>query len=104
MKYRTTDPYEIRLAERRLEVSRLGQRLACLLLQAWLRYRQWRSESEAIRHLRNIDDHLLDDVGINRWDIEEVVRGSQGFQENAHRHPGPKAADHPPRRNGGLAA
>ena len=85
MKYQTTRPYEPGLPERRFDVSRLGQRLACRLFYAWLRYRQWRSEAEAIRHLRQIDDHLLDDVGINRWEIDEVVRGKSGYQENLHK-------------------
>ena len=84
MNDQTTKPCEPGLGERRFDVSRLGQRLACRLFYAWLRYRQWRRESEAIRHLCQIDDRLLDDVGIERREIDDVVRGKSGYQAIVH--------------------
>lgn len=86
MNDQTTKSYEPGLAGRRFDVSRLGQRLACRLFYAWLRYRQWRREHEAIRHLRQIDDRLLDDVGIERREIDDAVRGRSGYQANAHQN------------------
>jgi uncharacterized protein YjiS (DUF1127 family) len=94
MKYQAGNPSEIPLTERRFDVSRPGRRLASLLRYAWLQYRQWRTESEAVRHLRRIDDHLPDDVGIDRREIDAVVRGGNGCRENAH-----PRQDPPPRIN-----
>jgi len=37
--------------------------------------REWQAERDAIRHLRNMDDHFLRDIGIERRDIEAVVHG-----------------------------
>ena len=56
--------------------SRLFYKIACALSTAWLRYKQWRVESEAIRHLNEADEHTLWDIGIHRWEIRDRVRGN----------------------------
>jgi uncharacterized protein YjiS (DUF1127 family) len=43
---------------------------------AWRGYRRWRLRRIAIRHLETVDDYLLRDVGINRFDIHGVVNGA----------------------------
>ena len=64
------------------------------LLLAWLRYRQWRAEVRAIRHLNEIDDYLLDDVGIQRDDIKRVVRGDTKGERDAAIASGAMASPH----------
>ena len=83
MKSLTTRLYEVRPASRGFDLSRLHGRLACRLLFAWQRFRHWRAARQAIRHLHEIDDYLLEDVGIHRWDIAEVVHGHKGYQQTA---------------------
>ena len=85
MKSSTTRLHEVRPASRRFDLSRLHGRLACRLLFAWQRFRRWRAARQAIRHLHEIDDYLLEDVGINRWDIAEIVHGKKGYQQTADR-------------------
>ncbi|MGD8351196.1 MAG: hypothetical protein PVI79_18260 [Gammaproteobacteria bacterium] len=99
MKYQTTHPYEMRRDEYRIDASRLGQRLACRLIYAWLHFRQWRRESEAIRHLRQIDVYLLDDIGIDRWEIDAVVRDRSGYRVSS---PDPAARHRSLQQNGGI--
>ena len=75
MRDEITNPYEIRLAERRFDPSRIRRRIACCLYFGWLRYRRWRIANESIRHLESLDDHRLDDIGIARSDIAAAVHG-----------------------------
>jgi len=37
--------------------------------------RDWQAERESVRHLKQLDDHFLRDIGIERQDIEKVVHG-----------------------------
>ncbi len=85
MKSSTTRLHEVRAASRRFDLSRLHGRLACRLLFAWQRFRRWRAAQQAIRHLQEIDDYLLEDVGIHRWDIAEMVLGTRGYRQTADR-------------------
>lgn len=39
------------------------------------RFRNWRDGSNAIWHLRRLDDHLLADLGLEREEIARRVRG-----------------------------
>jgi len=36
-------------------------------------YNRWTSQRKAAFHLRNMDDHMLQDIGIERGDIDRVV-------------------------------
>lgn len=36
-------------------------------------YEEWRAQQAAIRELRGLDDHLLQDLGIERFDIPKIV-------------------------------
>ena len=83
MKYETAKPYEVRLAGRRFDVSRISQRIACALYFAWLRFRRWRIAKEAIRHLESLEDHRLDDIGIVRSDIASTVFGKRESEEKS---------------------
>ena len=84
MKTETDNLYQIHTSPGGKVPLHPGRWLACQLQFAWQRYRQWRDECEAIRHLREIDDYLLEDAGINRWDIPDVVRGRIGYQAKAN--------------------
>lgn len=54
--------------------SDLGHRIARGLGEAVLRLRQARELSRQARHLRQMDDRLLLDIGITRSAIEHAVR------------------------------
>lgn len=95
MKSATTRFHAVRRATRRFDLSRPYARLACRLLSAWLRFRRWRAAQRAIRHLREIDDYLLDDVGIQRREIAAAVRGSARFAHTANPQPGRPARAYP---------
>jgi len=49
--------------------------------------RDWQAEREAVRHLREMNDHILRDIGIERHDIETVVHGlmTERTDEKSHR-------------------
>jgi|GEM_PF-2947996 len=49
--------------------------------------RDWQVERDAVRHLREMNDHILRDIGIERQDIETVVHGlmTERIDEEAHR-------------------
>jgi uncharacterized protein YjiS (DUF1127 family) len=52
------------------------RRFAGFPLRAWRAYRDWRSRRVAIRHLRQADEYLLRDIGIDRHEIAAAVSGS----------------------------
>jgi uncharacterized protein YjiS (DUF1127 family) len=51
------------------------RRSASLLQRAWQSLLRWRDIRSSVRTLRRLDNRMLRDVGIDRYDIEEVVRG-----------------------------
>jgi uncharacterized protein YjiS (DUF1127 family) len=53
--------------------TRLAPRLT--LLERWHRLNRYRERAVAAHRLRQLDDHLLRDIGIDRADIERAVRG-----------------------------
>jgi len=48
--------------------------------------RDWQAERDAIRQLRDMDDHFLRDIGIERQDIETVVHGLTDQRHTAKNH------------------
>lgn len=65
----------IRFDDRRLDISGTGMKIADTLSSSWQRLRRWRIEKRAIRHLESLEDHRLDDIGIERSQITAAVRG-----------------------------
>jgi uncharacterized protein YjiS (DUF1127 family) len=49
--------------------------LASLIAAAGRRLDRWQADWNAIRRLQRLDDHLLDDMGIDRIDITDRVKG-----------------------------
>jgi uncharacterized protein YjiS (DUF1127 family) len=47
-----------------------------ILAWAWREYRDWRRRRNAIRHLLDVDEYLLRDIGIEWWEIQSAVSGS----------------------------
>jgi len=58
-----------------------------IIMNLYRDLRQWHRRRAAIRHLRQLDDHLLRDIGIERSGIESAVD-----QRPARRH-GPARND-----------
>jgi uncharacterized protein YjiS (DUF1127 family) len=52
--------------------------------------RQWHRRRIAVRHLSELDDHLLRDIGMERADIQNHVNGSPSvkIRENAYHRQG----------------
>ena len=53
---------------------RAGHILGALFYDLWEQYQQRREEQIAIHRLRDLDDHLLRDIGLTRNGIAERVR------------------------------
>ena len=51
-----------------------GINLPAFLVNAFQSYIRWTAQRKAIRQLRSLDDHMLQDIGVTRGDIEHVVR------------------------------
>jgi uncharacterized protein YjiS (DUF1127 family) len=85
MNHDTTDAGGIRLAGRLFTTFRRGSRLVRALFYARLRLHRWCVEKRAIRHLESLDDHRLDDLGIERSQIRAAVRGRLERQEISRR-------------------
>lgn len=45
-----------------------------LLMRLLDTIRRWRARRATIRQLSRLDDHLLKDIGIDRWQVECVAR------------------------------
>lgn len=41
---------------------------------AWSRYMTWQARRASLRILRALDDHMLQDIGLTRGDIDAAVR------------------------------
>jgi len=87
MKTEITPIHAEQAAFRRFDRSKPGHWLTCRLRLTWLRYRRWSAARQAIRHLRELDEYLLDDVGIDRWQITEVALGGKGSRQNPAQQP-----------------
>ena len=72
-----------RKSGRRDRAARLFRLLACTVGAAFTRYRQWRKENDAIRHLSEADESLLQDIGLQRWEIVDRVRDRSGESDSA---------------------
>ncbi len=55
-------------------VLRSGSRLAHAIRGAFSRYRAWRRRRIAVRHLSELDDYLLRDIGITRAEVFRATR------------------------------
>jgi uncharacterized protein YjiS (DUF1127 family) len=55
----------------------LGRRLADMTRHAWTRYWTRRGERAAVAMLRTLDDRTLKDIGLDRSEIESVVRSAR---------------------------
>lgn len=95
MKTETTWTLDDRSPFGRFRGSNPGRWLACRLRLAWRRYRHWSAARRAIRHLRELDQYLLDDVGIERSEISEVAHGGKGPRQNPNQRIGPQPAEAP---------
>lgn len=49
------------------------------------RWQHWNERRRAIRQLRAMPDHLLADIGIERYEIEAVVNGLHASQPQTRR-------------------
>lgn len=47
-----------------------------ILRNLYRELREWRARRVAVRHLTDLDDYLLRDIGIERADIQSYVDGS----------------------------
>lgn len=68
------------------------------IMELYRKLRQWHRRREAVRHLRQFDDHLLRDIGIERADIERVVDYRQSVPnagQAAHRQSAQPIGIHP---------
>lgn len=52
-----------------------GEALARGLMALGRRLAEWRRRQVARQELQGLDDHMLNDIGLNRGDIEAVIRG-----------------------------
>lgn len=53
----------------------LWQRLGGTVGRIWGRYVQWRRARETLRHLVEAEDWLLDDIGITRAELDQMLAG-----------------------------
>ena len=75
-------PFEGRQRRPSLHETSLGVRAWIVSqMESW---RQHREEKRAIRHLRELSDHTLKDIGIDRSEISSMVRhGRSGRRSRA---------------------
>lgn len=62
-------------------IDRLGGRLTLLAFNPVAGLAENARQRRAIRQLRKLDDHKLDDIGIVRSEIEEVVRNGRSWRQ-----------------------
>ena len=75
MNHDIQNPSPIRLGGPRFATIPGVGSLARVLLNLRLRLQRWSEERRAIRHLESLEDHRLDDIGIDRPEIPAAVRG-----------------------------
>lgn len=94
MKTEITPIHEQKFAFRRIDSSNPLLWLAWQLRLARQSLRRWSAARQAIRHLSGLDSYLLDDVGIDRSEIVEAVRGGNGQRQDPERQSMQRPASH----------
>jgi uncharacterized protein YjiS (DUF1127 family) len=56
-------------------VGRIGVELRSRLPKPWRAFRRWRRDANAVAALQALDARTLKDIGVERSEIESVVRG-----------------------------
>ena len=75
-------PFEGR--QRRPALNEIGEEIRSWISSAMEGWRERRDEKRAMRHLRQLSDHTLRDIGIHRTEISSMVRhGRSGRRSRA---------------------
>jgi uncharacterized protein YjiS (DUF1127 family) len=59
----------------RCPIAQIGKALRPGWSMSWGAFKRWRSENGAVAALEALDERMLKDIGIERSEIESVVRG-----------------------------